>query len=160
MAGLNDNYRTSVQKDWVDYNGHMRDGYFTVAFSSGIDAFMDHIGMDEAFRTRTGHTIYTLEAHVSYQMEAFEGQELSSDLLIVDRDAKRLHTFQTITLAETGAKLATQESMLMNVDQSGDHPKGAPFHPELEPVVEALWREHSGLERPAAIGRSIGIRRK
>ena len=37
-------YRTPVQEDWVDYNGHLRDAYYLLIFSYATDALMERIG--------------------------------------------------------------------------------------------------------------------
>lgn len=44
-------FESPVLSDWIDYNGHMNDAYYVVAFSKGIDAFMVHIELDDAFRS-------------------------------------------------------------------------------------------------------------
>ncbi|NQD80797.1 thioesterase, partial [Pseudomonas sp. CrR14] len=43
-------YRTLVQADWVDYNGHLRDAYYLLICSFATDGLMDLIGLDEAGR--------------------------------------------------------------------------------------------------------------
>ena len=67
-------YRTAVKPEWLDYNGHMNEAYYVLVFSDATDAFMDYTGQDDAFRKRTGHTIYTLETHVMYLLEVGEGE--------------------------------------------------------------------------------------
>ena len=69
-------YRTAVAPDWIDYNGHLRDAYYVVALSSAIDALMDEIGIDAAYRARTRCTLYSLEMHVHWLHEV-----LASDTL-------------------------------------------------------------------------------
>ena len=41
-------YRTTVQEDWVDYNGHLRDAFYLLIFSYATDALMERIGLDAA----------------------------------------------------------------------------------------------------------------
>jgi acyl-CoA thioesterase FadM len=62
-------YRTGIVPAWIDYNGHLRDAYYGLIVSYSIDALMDRIGLDEAYRTRTGCTLYTLEMHIHYLRE-------------------------------------------------------------------------------------------
>lgn len=38
-------YRTTVQEDWVDYNGHLRDAFYLLIFSYATDALMERIGL-------------------------------------------------------------------------------------------------------------------
>ena len=39
-------YRCTIGPEWVDFNGHLRDGYYMVLFSSAVDALMDLAGLD------------------------------------------------------------------------------------------------------------------
>ena len=66
-------YRCTIGADWVDFNGHLRDGYYMVLFSSAVDALMDLAGLDEAGRKAIGHSWFTLEAHVHYLHEVKQG---------------------------------------------------------------------------------------
>ncbi len=54
-------YSTSVAPEWIDYNRHLRDGYYSVVMSLACDALMDHVGLDAAYRARTGCTLFSLE---------------------------------------------------------------------------------------------------
>ena len=49
-------HREPVRPEWIDYNGHMKLAYYLLAFDHACDAFLDYIGMDEAYRARTGGT--------------------------------------------------------------------------------------------------------
>ena len=61
-------HRGIVQSAWVDYNGHMSDAYYLVAFGDALDAFFRYIGDDEAYRA-TGQTFFTAETHLNYFRE-------------------------------------------------------------------------------------------
>lgn len=144
-----------VAPEWVDYNGHMNDAEYARVFSLGVEALMDHIGLDADGRDRHGYTIYTLETHLCYRREAHEGQPLRVALTLLDRDAKRLHVFFEL-LDEEGNLLATSEQMLMGMSQESDRP--APFPAEIEAVIAML--PHAARDAwPTLAGRTIGIRR-
>ena len=66
MTGLLITWRGTVLPEWVDYNGHLRDAYYLLLFSYATDGLMDQIGLDEAGRKATGHSIFTVEAHINY----------------------------------------------------------------------------------------------
>ena len=66
-------YQTTIGAEWVDFNGHLRDGYYMVLFSSAVDALMDLAGLNDAGRKATGHSWFTLEAHVNYLHEVKQG---------------------------------------------------------------------------------------
>ena len=59
MSMLPITYRTAVLPAWVDYNGHLRDAYYLLICSFATDGLMDLIGLDEAGRVRSGHTLST-----------------------------------------------------------------------------------------------------
>ena len=58
-----------VRPEWVDYNGHMGDFAYAIAFSQTVTAFMDAIGIDRAYRDATSATLYTLDMRIGYQRE-------------------------------------------------------------------------------------------
>jgi len=147
----------SVQPGWIDYNGHMNDAAYAIAFSEGIEAFLTWLGFDADYRARAHHTVYTLEAHIRYLQEAGEGDGVAIDLQLVDCDAKRLHVYLRM-LADDGTELATSEQMLMGIDtESG---RSAPFQPPVSERLDALWTAHESLPRPDPVGHPIGIRRR
>ena len=150
-------HRDRVRPEWLDYNGHMNETFYLLVFSQATDAFMDHIGMEDATRRRTGTSIYTLETHISYLQEVgrWEPVEVASQLL--DLDEKRFHLFHAMHHGETGARLATTEMMLLNVDMNG--PKAAPFLPEVKAKLDAIFAAQKHLPRPKEVGREVGIRR-
>ena len=57
-------YQASVQPEWVDYNGHMSESFFLLAFGDASDALFRYIGIDEAYRN-AGHSFYTVESHIN-----------------------------------------------------------------------------------------------
>lgn len=144
-----------VAPDWVDYNGHMNDAEYARVFSLGVEALMDHIGLDATGRDRHGYTIYTLETHLCYRREAHEGQPLRVALTLLDRDAKRLHVFFEL-FDEAGNLQATSEQMLMGIDSEVGRP--ASFPEPIEAAIASL--PHAARDAwPELAGRTIGIRR-
>jgi acyl-CoA thioester hydrolase len=148
---------TEIRPEWIDYNGHLMDGYYLVAFSDATEAVLAELGFGPAYRERTGCTIYTVEAHVTFRREVSLATPLSFATQVIDHDAKRIHVFHDMVHAETGERLATAELMFVHVRQSTG--KVEPFAaPEAARVAE-MAAAHADLPRPAEIGRSVGIRR-
>ncbi|KAA0010355.1 hypothetical protein F0A17_18000 [Billgrantia pellis] len=147
---------TRVAPEWVDYNGHMNDAEYARVFSLAVDTLMERIGLDEDGRENLGYTLFTLETHLCYRREAHQGQALAVDVLLLDRDAKRLHLFFTMHDAN-GELLATSEQMLMGIDTHQHRP--APFPPAVVDAIEALPRAEADAW-PQAAGRRIGIPRR
>ena len=120
-------WRGTVLPAWVDYNGHLNDGYYMVVFSQATDGLMDLIGLDAAGRQATGHSIFTLESHINYLLEVKQGVAIEVRTQILGADAKRLQIYHGLYVAGTEPLLAANEQMLLNVDMSG--PRAAPFAP-------------------------------
>jgi len=148
-------WRGTVLAQWVDYNGHLNDGYYMVVFSEATNAVMALIGLDEAGRKATGHSIFTLESHINYLQEVKQGKAIEVHTQILCSDAKRLQIYQTMVLAGTHTLLAANEQMLLNVDMSG--PRAAPFAPTVMAKVQMLTVAHRSLPRPKYAGRTIAL---
>ena len=144
-----------VRPEWVDYNGHLNDGYYMVVFSQATDAVMALIGLDAAGRAATGHSIFTLESHINYLLEVKQGKAIEVRTQVLGSDAKRLQIYQTLYLAGSDTLLAANEQMLLNVDMSG--PRAAPFAPTVMAKVQMLTVAHRQLPRPEYAGRRIAL---
>ena len=147
----------TVGPDWIDYNGHMNDSAYAVAFSMAVDQLMVDLGIDEEFRERTKYSIYTLETHLCYLQEAHKDQVLHVDVQLLDYDSKRLHVFFTMK-NDKGERLATSEQMLMGMDMESG--RSAPLPNEIAATINAFGQAQQNLEKPNEAGRKIYIRRK
>jgi len=149
----------TARPEWIDYNGHLYDGYYGVVFARAIDAFIERIGLTAAVREATRHTVYTLETHTRFLREVRLGAPLAVACQVLEADGKRVRVF--LTMRDTGRDIlaATSEQLLMSIDQGGEMPKAAPWLPESGAVVAALAAKHAHLPAPEGAGRSIAIRR-
>jgi acyl-CoA thioester hydrolase len=135
MSGL-DVFQTGIAPEWIDYNGHLRDAYYSLIFSLATDALMDRVGLDEPYRTRTRCTLYTLEMHIHFLHEVMKTDVVDVSVRILGTDRKRIHAALDMRCDRYPDPVATAELMLLHVRQ-GDEPKAEAFPPE---VVEALAR--------------------
>lgn len=141
-----------VLPEWIDYNGHMTDGYYAVAFSAATEAVLDYLGLDAAYRARTGFTLYTLEMHLNYLRELKAGDGLEFESLLLGTDAKRLQVFHRLYQAEAGYLAATNEVMLLHVDQ---RPRAAPLPPDRQAWAQQVAAAHARAPRPPQAGGHI-----
>jgi len=148
-------YRTPVQEDWVDYNGHLRDAFYLLIFSYATDALMERIGLDADSRGQSGQSLFTLEAHINYLHEVKLGTEVWVQTQIVGFDLKRLQVYHSLHRAGFDEALAASEQMLLHVDLAG--PKSAPFSERSVELLQGLVDEQQGLLAPQFIGRVIGL---
>lgn len=142
-----------VQTSWVDYNGHMSDAHYLIAFGDGLDAFFRYIGDDDDYRA-TGNTFFTAETHLNYHREMKAGEAFAIETQMVGCDEKRMHLFHRML---HGRELvATNEIMQLHVDQKAG--KVAPMRSDLFEALSAIWAAHKKLAKPAELGRVMGVK--
>jgi len=146
-----------IEKDWIDYNGHLNMAYYNVLFDRCSDAAFEAMGMGLDYVKGRRLTIYTAEVHVCYVQELHLDHKVQVSFQLIDHDEKRLRAYQEIRHVD-GWLAATSETLSLHVDMSG--PKVAPFPADVMAKVEAMRAAHSVLPMPERAGRSIGIKRK
>lgn len=147
-----------VEKEWIDYNGHMNMAYYNVLFDRCSDGAFDLLGLGAEYARARKLTIYTAEVHVCYVRELHLGDKVSVSFQLLDHDDKRLRAYQEIRHAADGWLAATCETLSLHVDMAG--PKVAPFPEDSLGRVKAMLAAHANLPMPARAGRSIGIKHK
>jgi acyl-CoA thioester hydrolase len=148
----------TVPAGWIDYNGHMMDGYYAIAFTEATEAFLDHLGLGAAYREQTGAGIYTVESHLCFFRSVRAGARLRYTSQLLGADAKRLHAFHRMTDAETGDVMAANELMFLHVDIATE--QVTPIPPRRREAVEALAARHAALPAPPTAGRRIAMPRR
>jgi acyl-CoA thioester hydrolase len=137
--------RTGIAPEWIDYNGHLRDAYYSLIVSLALDELMDRVGLDEGYRSRTRCTLYTLEMHMHFLHEVKKTDVVDVSVRILGMDRKRIHAALDMRCARFPDPVATAEVMLLHVHQ-GDEPKSHPFTPE----VTAALAKMAGVDGPDA----------
>ncbi len=145
----------TVPADWIDYNGHMMDGYYALAFTDATDAFLDHLGLGAAYREQTGCSIYTVESHLCFFRSVRAGARLRYSTQLLGVDAKRLHAFHRMTDAESGEEMAANELMFLHVDIASE--RVTPMPQPRRNAVDALAAQHAALPVPPTAGRRIAM---
>lgn len=149
-------FRTTVAPEWIDYNGHMRDAFYGLVFSYAVDGFQDAVGLDEAYRTASGCTIYLLEHHCFYLAEVKEGDALEVETRVVGSDAKRFHLH--LTMMSGGRLRSVCEFMELHVKQHPE-PRGEPMPDDIAARIAAA---RLGEDEAAALphrARAMGLKR-
>lgn len=109
-------FRQVVRPEWIDYNGHLSEGYYVVIFGFATDALMDRIGLDAAYRERTRCSLYTVEAHIRYLNDIGVGAEVDVTTRVLGHAGKKVWFSHEMTL--DGALVATEELLALHVDQT------------------------------------------
>jgi len=152
-------YRARIEPDWIDYNGHLRDAYYCVVMSYAVDEVMDHLGLDAAYRSQSGCTLYTVELHMRYWHEIKRTDELSVATSILDADRKRIHAACEFLCPRIEGSAASAELMLLHVHQ-GDAPQVVPFPQEVALRLESLKLSPQALAQRGPGSRQIELKRR
>jgi acyl-CoA thioester hydrolase len=146
-----------VDKDWIDYNGHMNMAYYNVLFDRGGDEAFALMGLGPDYARARKLTFYTAEIHVCYVRELHLGDRVTCTFQLLDHDDKRIRGYQELYHV-AGWLSATSEVLFLHIDMAG--PKVAPFPDDIKARIEAMRAAHAALPTPQRAGRSIGIGRK
>ena len=128
---------TTVASEWVDYNGHMNDAAYAIAFSRAGDALMDRIGLDAGARKRTGQSLFTLQVMLHYFKEAKEGDAFAVSCHLLEHDDKRMRVWLDMT-APGGERLAASEQLLISVAQGDGSARATAWSFETKAALEVL----------------------
>ena len=157
MAGV-PIYRTPIRPEWIDYNGHLQDAYYALIASKATDALMDRVGLDAAYRARTGCTLYTVEMHLHFLHEVKSTDTAAVEVRLLGADAKRIHaTFEILRVGEAEVA-ATAEIMLLHVRQEQDRVRSAPFPPEIAARLAELMAASAALAAAGPGSRRMELR--
>lgn len=146
-----------VEEGWIDYNGHMNMGYYTVLFDRCADEAFEEMGFGPGYRATRNLTTFSAEFHIRYLREVKLGDQLRSSFYLLDHDGKRFHFFQQLYHSD-GWIAATGEGLTLHVDLNG--PRVVPMPEDVAARVAAMAEAHAALPRPDGIGRRIGLKPK
>ena len=82
-------YSTTVVTEWIDYNQHMTEGYYGVAFADASDEFLLHVGFGAHYREVERGSFYTVETYTRFLRELKLGDVLEFEY---DRSRRRRET--------------------------------------------------------------------
>ncbi|UYN96791.1 MAG: thioesterase family protein [Enhydrobacter sp.] len=153
-----DTHRSTVLKEWVDWNGHMNVAFYVAAFDQASGAFMRNMGLGRNYVDSKSGMTFVLETHVTYDRELREGAPMRFTTQLLERDAKRVHLYHEMFHADQGYLAATNEAIVMNIDYASR--KSAPWPVQVAERLEALWDAHKVLPRPAKAGRVMGLKKR
>ncbi len=150
-------HQETVRPEWIDYNGLMNLAYYLLAFDHASDKLFEHLEVGEAYLARANCSVFVTEAHLTYEREVGEGDELEFTTRILGCDEKRLHVFHHMHHAAKGFLAATSELMMLHVDMAGR--RVTPFPEAVTQRLAVLLEAHRQLPVPPQVGRAIGLTR-
>ncbi|AOJ96199.1 thioesterase family protein [Burkholderia multivorans] len=150
-------YEGAVLDEWIDYNGHMNDACYVRVFSDSIDALMDRLGIDAAFRSRERVSIYTLQVVVHYLNELKAGERLVVTARVLEYDSKKMRVFLTMQDPARTHRFATMEALLLHVDMAAR--RSCAFRAATLEAIDVLHAARRDEAWPALAGEGIALRR-
>jgi acyl-CoA thioester hydrolase len=141
-----------VPEAWIDYNGHMMDAYYCVAFTEATEVFLDHVGLGAAYQAESRCGMYTVESHVCFAKSVRGGATLRYESQLLGWDDKRLHLFHQM-VEPGGGQAATNELMLLHVDLATE--RVTPMPPARSRAVQLVASAQAALPTPQNAGRRI-----
>ena len=151
-------HREQVQKECIDYHGHLNMAYYLLLFDHATDSFFDVIGLGEDYSQQTDGTTFTLEGHISYLREVREGDHLKFDTFVFDYDQKRIHYAHAMYHESKNFVAATNELVTLHVSQSKR--KAAVIPGTALENLNKLKNSHQNLEKPPGLSRTMGLQQK
>ena len=139
--------------EWIDYNGHMSEGFYGVVFGMASDEYLTRMGFDQRYRSTTGGSFYTVETHIVFVDELAVDTPVAVDTTVAGADRRRVHLFHELRRRGDEAVAATQESMMLHVDTRID--RVTPMADQLYAVLRADADAHAGLLPEGSTGRAI-----
>jgi acyl-CoA thioester hydrolase len=144
-----------VPGDWIDYNGHMLDASYAVAFSKATTALLEWLGVGSDYARRDGGTMYTAEMHLSFLREVREGERLACSSVVAGVDDKRLHILHTLAGDDGEHPSATCELLFLHADHATH--RVVPFPPAVRAHLARLAAAHAHIPWPSRASRSINL---
>jgi acyl-CoA thioester hydrolase len=127
-------FSCSVPEWAIDYNGHMNDAAYAKVLTDANEAFLDALGLSEAYRERTGCSMYTVEITLKFLHEVGRDDVVRAESRVASHDAKRLSLRTTLLVDDTA--VATGESLYLHVDTTAG--KVTAFPPDRAAVLEQV----------------------
>ncbi len=149
-------HREVIRPEWIDYNGHMNVAFYVLIFDHATDAVLDRLDIGADYRRRSNCSIFVAEAHVTYEREVREGQEVSVASRLVGIEGNRLIIYHEMTLVGFDGFVASNEVLCVHVDLAARC--SAPLPADVGERLAAIAAEQAGLGRPRRAGRAIGLK--
>ena len=148
---------SKVQKEWIDYNGHMNVAYYTLKFDEAIDEFLEsEVGVGPSFIKKNQQGSYALQTQYRYLSELILNDGFLVTIFVADFALKKMHLILTM-IDLTGQKIfATCETIMVNVDL--EKRKSCDYPEFVQVKLKQLYNASENVRQSTVIGHPIGLR--
>ncbi len=124
--------RMRLQRDWIDYNGHLNMAYYQVLFDKAVDEAFALCGLGPDYVSERNASFFLVESRISYRRELKFEDPVRATLHLVAHDDKRIHYAMELRHAVDGWLAASCENISINVDMGSR--RAAPSLPTSSPI--------------------------
>lgn len=142
--------------EWEDMNGHVNVAAYYAFHMSSTGEGMELLGWSEDYVRRTGKSLFSVEQHLRYYDEALVGHEVSTHMLLVDRNEKFLHGVSILVNRTTGVVANTVQFVEAHVDLGTR--RTSPFPEEMAARIDRVLAEHRALPWSVPLNQDMGLR--
>ncbi len=146
-------HSTRVPAEWLDYNGHLTESRYLQVFSDATDALLRYLGVGAEYLA-AGGSYFAAESHLTFLGQVRAGDAVGVATQVLSFDPKRMHIHHRMELEGDGKAVAEAEEMFLHVNTGTGRAAGAA--PEVLARLARVVEAHSGLPRPARLGRRVG----
>lgn len=100
--------------DWTDFNGHMNESKYVLAFSHASDLVMEMVGADAAY-IESGKSYFTIFNNVTYINETHPGEAIRVISQVLESKGKKLRLWHEMRRISDDELLATGDQLLVHV---------------------------------------------
>ena len=143
-------WREDVRPEWIDYNAHLSEPFYVLVLGHATDAVMARIGMTPQHLTRTGTSLFTVEAHIRYLEQVEQGCTMEVSSSIIGAGPSSLWIWHEMWV--DGSLRATEEVLALHVS-TVPAVRTTPFPDDIATCIAGLC-----VDPPAQSGRRIVVR--
>ena len=129
--------------------------YYVLVFDHATDAFWDELGIGLEYRDRTDNSTFTVESHITYDLEVLDGDEVRCTTQLLGFDDKRIHYFHYMYHVRNDYLAATTELLGVHVDLTVRRVAPMPNHIQAR-LAETMYL-HRRFVPPDQVGQVINL---
>lgn len=134
--------------------GHMRAAEYVALFDDAFLRFIEVTGLTGPDLRHGATSPFLLDLHAAYLKELRAGDRVRIAAQVLDVDPRRARIILLMADAPSGAKAATCELAILNMDMAARRP--VPWSATQAPIWAELAAAHAALPAPPEAGRAIG----
>ena len=144
--------------EYMDPNGHLNTGYYTVLMDRAAVLSFQHLGMGWEFARDTGISQFSLGSTLFHFREVTRDMPLGFRFHLVDVAEKLVHFHILMIHAEEGWEAASFEGLNLCMDLAARKSRAWPD--EIRKRLDLLVAAHRLRPAPRGLGSRLEIRRK